>query len=150
MYSVEYRRFYLRDLESIVVWPNPSWWLRLALPAMLLGALGVIMWQWASITFGFIFGILGLLWVILEVALGPTAKSRLRVMATTIDIPLVMRTRRADSVLAKIDAALRATRANEQPTAAAATIQSAEPSVQGTPEASSTPSIAAASQTNAS
>ena len=25
MYAVEYRRFYLRDLESIVVWPTRTW-----------------------------------------------------------------------------------------------------------------------------
>jgi hypothetical protein len=31
MYAVEYRRFYLRDVESIVVWPNRLWLLRMVI-----------------------------------------------------------------------------------------------------------------------
>ena len=42
MYSVEYRRFYLRDLDSIVVWPNRIWLWRMALAAGLFGPLGVV------------------------------------------------------------------------------------------------------------
>jgi hypothetical protein len=150
MYSVEYRRFYLRDLESVVIWPNRLWWCRLTIPAVLLAALGVVMWKWVNFTFGFIFIILCLAWLTLEVALGPTAKSRLRITGTTIDLSLVMRTRRADDVLAKIDTALRATRAKEQPAAPAAVAESVESSVEATSEGSSTPSVAVATQTNAS
>ena len=36
MYAVEYRRFYLRDLESIVVWPSRTWLLRPIIPGVLL------------------------------------------------------------------------------------------------------------------
>ncbi len=37
MYAVEYRRFYLRDLESIVVWPTRTWLWRMALVVVLFG-----------------------------------------------------------------------------------------------------------------
>jgi hypothetical protein len=40
MYAVEYRRFYLRDLESIVVWHSRTWLLRPAIPGVLVLALG--------------------------------------------------------------------------------------------------------------
>ena len=36
MYAVEYRRFYLHDLESIVVWPSRTWVWRLTVPGLLL------------------------------------------------------------------------------------------------------------------
>ncbi|HEX8878993.1 MAG TPA: hypothetical protein VF749_03140, partial [Candidatus Acidoferrum sp.] len=44
MYTVEYRRFYLRDLESITVWPSRAWLLRPIVPGVLLGALGASLW----------------------------------------------------------------------------------------------------------
>lgn len=150
MYSVEYRRFYLRDLESVVIWPNRWWWLRLTIPAVVLAALGLAIWQWMNTTVGYILCSLGLLWMIVEVALGPTAKSRLRITGITVELPIVMRTRRAGSVLGKIDAALRVLRVNEQPITPVAATQSAESSVYGKSEASSTGSIAVATQTNAS
>ena len=110
MYAVEYRRFYLRDLESIVVWPNQLWLLRVTIPAVLFAALGASLWAWANSTAGAIFGGLGLAWVALELAFGPTARSRIRTTGATVDLPLVKRTRRARKVLAKIDAAVRAAR----------------------------------------
>ena len=151
MCAVEYRRFYLRDLEYIVVWPNRLWLWRLIIPAGLLAALGVSLWQWVNSTAGAIVCSVAFAWVGLELALGPTAGSRIRTTGASIDLPLVKRTRRARKVLAKVDAAVRATRGFiEQPTAPATITSPAEPHVQTRSEATATASVAAATQTNGS
>jgi hypothetical protein len=141
-YTVEYRRFYLPDLESIVVWPSRLWLLRLILPGALLGALGVSLGVWVDSTTGAIFGGVGLAWAGLELALGPTAETRIRTTGASVDLALVKRTRRAHKVLAKIDAAVRAARASvtAQPTAHVDGSQPAKPSGQASPE--STPAQA--------
>lgn len=110
MYAVEYRRFYLRDLESIVVWHSRTWLLRPAIPGVLLLALGALLWQTVNFTAGAIAGGAGLAWAALELALGPTAQARIRTTGASVDLPLVKRTRSARKVLAKIDAGVRATR----------------------------------------
>ena len=131
MYAVEYRRFYLRDLESIVVWPRRLWVLRPIIALVLLGTLGALLWHWANFYAGAVAGGLGLAWAILEVALGPTAKSRIRTTGVSVDLPLVARTRRASRVLSKIDAAARAARGavSDRPTAPIGSPQPAQPSV---------------------
>jgi hypothetical protein len=138
MYAVEYRRFYLRDLESIVVWPNRLWLLRPIIPGLLLGTLGALFWNFVNFTTGAIFGGAGLAWVALELALGPTAHSRIRTTGVTVDLPIVKRTRRARKVLAKIDAAVRVTRgsAAEPGTVPASGTQPAQPSTQTSSEGS--------------
>src|SRR5438046_8818493 len=103
VYAVEYVRFGSRDLESIVVWPTPAWLWRLVLPVVLVGGLGVAFSQWVDSTAGAIFGGVGLVWVAAELAMGPTAGSRIRTTGASVDLPLVARTRRARKVLAKID-----------------------------------------------
>lgn len=149
MYAVEYRRFYLRDLESIVVWPSHLWRLRL-IPGILSAFLGAYLWEFVNSTAGEIFTGIGFAWVVLELVLGSTARARLRTSGATVDLRLVKRMRRASKVLAKIDEAVRATRgAVEQPTAPATTSSLAEPNLQTRSEASATASIAAATQTNA-
>lgn len=151
MYTVEYRRFYLRDLESVVVWPSRSWLFRLIIPGVLLAMLAASLWQWVNSTAGVIFVGVALAWVALELALGPTARARIRTKGASVDLPLVKRTRRAAKVLANIDAAVRATRGGiEQPTAPAIFTQPSEAQVQTRSEASATASIPAATQTNAS
>jgi hypothetical protein len=150
MYAVEYRRFYLRDLEYIVVWPSRLWLWRLIVPAVLIAALGVSLWQWVNSTAGAIFCGVALAWVGLELALGPTAGSRIRTTGASIDLPLVKRTRRARKVLAKVDAAVLATRVVERPTASANINSPAEPLVQTRSETSAIASVAAATQTNGS
>jgi hypothetical protein len=151
MYTVEYRRFYLRDLESIIIWPSRLWLWRLVIPTVLLAALAVSLWQWVNSTVGAIFGGVAVAWVTLELALGPTAGARIRTTGASVDLPLVNRTRRAGTVLAKIDEAVRGARgAIEQPTAPPTIIQPAEPTVQTRSEASATTSIAPAIQTNGS
>ena len=149
MYAVEYRRFYLRDLEYIMVWPSRLWLWRLILPAVLLAALGAVLWQRVNSTAGAILGSLALLWVAWELTLGPTARSRIRITGASVDLPLVNRIRRARKILARIDAAVVATRtALEQPTAHQTINQGAELPVETRSEASSTPSVTAAIQTN--
>jgi hypothetical protein len=150
MYAVEYRRFYLRDLECIVVWPSHSWRFRLIIPGALFVALGASLWQWVNSTSGAIFTGIGLAWVMLELALGPTAGSRIRTTGVSVDLPLVKRTRRARKVLDTIDAALRASRdVAMQPAVLIPSLQEAAVSVQTNSEAASAaPSIADASQTN--
>jgi hypothetical protein len=151
MYAVEYRRFYLRDLESIVVWPTRAWLWRMSLVVVLFAGSGVAFWQWVDSTTGAIIGGVGLVWVAAELALGPTAAARIRTTGASVDLALVARTRRARKVLAKIDAAVRATRGViEQPTAPASITSSAEAHVQTRSEASATASIAAATPTNGS
>jgi hypothetical protein len=151
MYAVEYRRFYLRDLEYIMVWPSRLWLWRLIIPAVLLAALGVSLWRWVNSTAGAIFSSVALAWAGLELALGPKARSSIRTTGATIDLPLVKRTRRARKVLAKIDAAVRATRGViEQPTALASITSPAEPQVQTRSEAAATASIPVATPTNGS
>ena len=110
MYAVEYRRFYLRDLESIVVWPKRTWLWRPAVPGMLFVALGGLLWHWVNFTAGAIVCGAGLAWAALELALGPTAGSCIRTSGASVDLPLVNRARRTRKVLAKIDAAVRAAR----------------------------------------
>ena len=127
MYTVEYRRFYLRDLESIVVWPNRVWFLRAIIPGSLLLALAALLWQLVNFTTGAVFGVLGLAWAGLELALGPTAEARISTTGATVDLPLVKRTRRARKLLAKVDAAVRVARGGtiEEPAAAVPAAQSA-------------------------
>jgi len=150
MYAVEYRRFYLRDLEYIMVWPSRLWLWRLLVPAVLLVAVGISLWQWVDSTAGAIFCGLALAWVGLELALGPTARSRVRITGTAVDLPLVRRTRRAEKVLAQIDAAVQAARnLIEQPTTPANITLPAEHNAQTRSEASAI-SMAAATQTNGS
>ena len=150
MYAVEYRRFYLRDLEYIMVWPSRLWLWRLITPAVLLAAVGVSFWQWVNSTAGAIFGSMGLAWVALELVLGPTAKSRIRTTGTTVELPLVKRTRRASKVLAALDAAVRASRdVTMQPLAPMPSLQPAGVSVQTNSEAvPAAPSVANGSQSN--
>ena len=151
MYTVEYRRFYLRDLEYVMVWPSRLWRWRLIIPAVLLAAVGVSLWHWVNSTAGAIFGSVALAWVALELALGPTAGSRIRTTGASIELPLVKRTRRAKKVLAKIDAAVGATRGVvEQPIVPATITPASEPHVPARSVASATASIAAATQTNGS
>jgi hypothetical protein len=152
MYVVEYRRFYLRDLETIVVWPSHIWLWRLVVPGMLFAAVGIAFWQWVNLTVGAIFGGLGLAWVASELALGPTAGSHIRTTGASVDLPLVARTRRARKVLDKIDAAVRAARGSvEQPIVPVTSAQPAKLSPQTNSEAPSvTVSIEDATQTNVS
>jgi hypothetical protein len=150
MYAVEYRRFYLRDLEYIMVWPRRSWMWRMIIPGVLLVSLGVSLWVRVNSIFGAIFTGVGVAWVALELALGPTAKSRIRTMGATVDLPLVKRMRRAQKVLTIIDAAVRAARGViEQPSAPARISSLAQSNVETISESSVTASIAAATQTNA-
>src|SRR6266481_2334288 len=150
MYAVEYRRFYLCDLESIVVWPSRAWLWRMVLVVGLFGALSIAFWQWVDSTAGAVFGGVGLAWVLAELALGPTAGCRIRTTGASVDLPLVARTRRAGKVLAKIDAAIRAARGGaEQLAAPVSSAQPVELPVQTNSETPSV-SIADATQTNGS
>jgi hypothetical protein len=141
MYAVEYRRFYLRDLESIVVWPSRTWLLRPTIPAVLFGALGALLWHWINFTAGAIAGGAGLACAALELALGPTAATRIRTTGASVDLPLVKRTRRAQKVLARIDAAVRAARGGviEQPTPRIGGPQPAKPANQTSSESATAP-----------
>jgi hypothetical protein len=152
MYVVEYRRFYLRDLESIVVWPSGLWLWRLVIPGALFAAFGTLFWLRVNSTVGAILGGVGLAWVALELALGPTAASRIRTTGATVDLPLVARTRRARKVLERIDRAVHAARdVVEQAPLPAAERRPAEPSVETGSGATPTgASIADATQTNGS
>ncbi len=151
MYAVEYRRFYLRDLEYVMVWRSGMWLWRLVIPAVLLVTFGASLWLWVNSIAGEIFTSVGIAWVALELVLGPTAGSRIRITGATIDLPLVKRTRRAQKVLAKIDAAVRAARSViEQPTAPASIALPTEHHTQTRSEASATTSIATATGTNGS
>ena len=151
MYAVEYRRFYLRDLESIVVWPTRVWLWRMVLVLVLFGALGIAFWQLVNSTTGAIIGGVGLAGVLAELALGPTAAARLRTTGASVDLPLVARTRRARKVLGKIDAAIRATRGVKQATTPVTSAQPTEPVVQTSSEVRpGAAAIADATQTNGS
>jgi hypothetical protein len=149
LYVVEYRRFYLRDLESILVWPNPRWLWRVLTPAAVFAILGACFYEWVDTTTGFIFFILAGAWVALELALGPTANSTVRTLGASVDLRLVKRARRASKVLAKIDKAVRAARGPIEQ-AATTTISPPEPALQTRSEAAAAASIAAATPTNAS
>ena len=150
MYAVEYRRFYFRDLESVMVWPSRLWPLRLLTPAVVLAAIGALFWLWMNATAGEIFVGMSLAWILLELALGPTAKSRVRTTGSSVDLPLVQRTRRAPKVLVAIDEAVRASREATLQSAVSVSSQQTGISVQTNSEAASAArSIADASQTNA-
>ena len=153
LYTVEYRRFYLRDLESITVWPFRAWVLRPIIPGVLFGGLAVSLGLWVSSMSGLIFAGIGLAWVALELALGPTAQSRIRTTGASVDLPLMKRTRRARRILAKIDAAVRVAKGSlmGQPIAPMAGPQPTEPSIQTNSEAASVAApIADPTGTNAS
>jgi hypothetical protein len=147
MYAVEYRRFYLRELEYIMVWPSRLWRIRV-IPGVLSAFLGAYLWQFVNSKAGAILVGIGIAWAGMELALGPTAKSRVRTMGAIVDLPLVKRTRGAQKVLAKIDVAVRAARGVTVQTTASET--PAEPQVQKRSEASTISSIAAATETNGS
>jgi hypothetical protein len=128
MYSVEYRRFYLRDLESIVVLPNRAWLWRMGLVGLLFAGLGLAFWRWVDSTTGAIIAGVGLVLVAVELGLGPTAGARVCATGVSVDLPLVARTRRASKVLAKIDTAVRGARGvGSQTTAPGTSTQPAEP-----------------------
>jgi hypothetical protein len=152
-YSVEYRRFYLQDIESIVVWPSKTWIWRMVIPGVLFAMFGAMFWVWGSTTTSAVFTGIGVVWVGLELALGPTAHSSIRTTGAIVDLPLVARTRRARKVLAKIDAALRTARASEPQPSASSPIVSplqAELSAQINSGGSASPAIVDAAQTNES
>jgi hypothetical protein len=151
MYAVEYRRFYLRDLVSIVVWPTRAWLWRMAVEVVLFAGLGAVFWQWDSTT-GAIFVAVALALAAWELAMGPTAGARICTTGSSVDLPLVARTRRARKVLGKIDAGVRAARGViEQPTAPVTSSEPAKPSLQTNFEVpSGTVSIADATQTDGS
>jgi hypothetical protein len=151
MYTVEYRRFYLSDLEYVVVWPSRRWLWRLIVPAAVLAATGGSLWAWVDSTAGEVFVGIALAWLALELALGPTAKSSIRTTGATVDLPLVSRTRRARKILAKIDAAVRSTRAvMEQSSASSSASSFGESNTQEKSESAATVSVAPATQTNGS
>lgn len=147
MYAVEYRRFYLRDLEYIMAWPKASWRWRMIIPGALFVALGIPFWVRVGYLSGAIFTGIGVAWVGLEFALGPTAKSRIHTVGATVDLPLVKRMRRAQNVLATIDAAVRAARVVEQPSAPARI--NPQPASNAETISESSVTAAAATQTNA-
>ena len=149
MYAVEYRRFYLRDLDCIVVWPSRLWRYRL-IPGILCGFFGAYLWEFVNSTAGGIFTGIGFAWVVLELALGQTARSHVRTTGVSVDLPLVKRTRRASKVLAAIDAAVRASRdAATEPTVPTPSLQPAGVSVQTNSQAvPAAPSVANGSQSN--
>jgi len=118
-YVVEYRRFYLTDIESIVVWPNPLWIWRPIIPAGLFFALGALLWFTVNHTAGLFCFAFGCGWAGIELLLGSTAKTRIQTTGTSVDLPIVARTRRAHRVLAKINAAMQAARGETVPQAAA-------------------------------
>jgi hypothetical protein len=131
LYVVEYKRFYLRDIESIVVWPRrASVWRRL-IPGVLVVGLGAIFWSSGSITGAAICGVIGFPWVALELALGRTANARIQTTGASVELPLTKRSRSARKVLAKIDAAIQADRDGlvSQPTTPALVAQLGEHTV---------------------
>lgn len=153
MYAVEYRRFYLRDLDSIVVWPSRTWLLRPIVSGGLLVALGALLWHWINFRSGAIAAGAGMAWAGLELALGPTATTRIRTTGASVNLPLVKRTRRAQKVLARIDAAVRTARGGviEQPTAPTGGPQPANPSSEARSESvPATTSIGNLTQANGS
>ena len=150
MYTVEYRRFYLNDLESIVIWPSRAWIWRMLVPGLLFGVLGIAFWQWVGLTTGAIFGGVGLAWMLLELVLGPTAKSRIRTSGISMDLRLVSRTRRARKIIAKIDAALRSVRADiTEPAVQAANMAPVTPPAQASKETPAAAPVTDPTQTNA-
>ena len=139
MYAVEYRRFYLRDVESIVVWPSRVWFLRPIIPGVVFGAISAVLWHWVNFTAGAIVAAVGVAWVGLELVLGPTAGARIQATGATVELPLVKRARRAGKVLEKIDMAVRSARGSlaVNPTAPAAGAQQMQTSVASNSEAAS-------------
>lgn len=139
MYAVEYRRFYLRDIESIVVWPARAWIWRAGIPTLLLAGTGIALGLEVSVRVGAVFCVLALAWLGWELALGPTAQARIETSGAIVDLHLVKRARRAGKVLATIDAAIRAARgdAPEQPAARREAAHGAEPSSHPGTEAAS-------------
>jgi hypothetical protein len=135
MYAVEYRRFYLRDLESIVVWPNRAWWLRPLIPMVLMGGVAAL-WNKVNSTTALVIAGIGFASAVVELVLGPTAESRIRTTGATVDLPIVKRTRRAQRVLDTIEAAVYIARGNvaEQPTVHAKE-SAQQPSIQLTSDA---------------
>jgi hypothetical protein len=109
--------------------------------------LGAALWAWVNVTAGEIFIGIAAAWVLLELALGPTARSCIRTTGAQVDLPLVKRTRRARRILTIIDKAVRASRgATAQPPVANTTATPVETNSQAAAAASS---IAVPSQTHA-
>jgi hypothetical protein len=118
---------------------------------MLPAGLGAALWAWVNVTAGEIFIGIAAAWVLLELALGPTARSCIRTTGARVDLPLVKRTRRARGVLTIIDNAVRASRgAAAQPAVPNATATPVAVSVETNSQAAAAASsIAVPSQTHA-
>lgn len=140
-YVVEYQRFYLGDIESIVVWPTRTWFLRPIIPGVLLLGLGALLWHTVNHTAGMICGALGCGWAALELALGPTAVARIQTTGASVTLPLVKRTRSAQKVLSKISAAIQGARGGtvEQPTIRSTEVQAASPPTSSETAGATTP-----------
>lgn len=149
MYAVEYRRFYLRDLESITVWPTGSWMMELIIPGTVLGGLAALFWGLDIPGMAGVVAVLDVAWVGWILTLGPTAKARIITSGATVDLRLVARVRHARKVLDQIDAAVRASRADLLEAAAPGEVANASAAVAGENSAGG-PIAAAASETNAS
>jgi hypothetical protein len=102
----------------------------LIVPGAVLAALGGWLWNSVDSTAGKIVLGLGVGWLVWELALGPTAKARLRTTGATVDLPLVKRVRRAPKLLAKIDAAVRASRLDNEQSNSHISVSPAEPSIE--------------------
>jgi hypothetical protein len=150
MYSVEYRRFYLRDLESIVVWPKRYWWLRPVVPGAQFGALGFSLWVWVNTIAGGIFLGIAVGWVVLELVLGPRAGACIRTNGAKLEMPIVNRISRAQKILSKIDAAVRTHRGIIQQPSSSGSIFHSPGAVEQSGAEPSAPTSIAATGTNAS
>jgi hypothetical protein len=129
-YVVEYQRFYLGDIASVVVWRRRTWFLRSIIPGALLLGLGALLWYTVNHTAGMICVALGCAWAALELALGPTAAARIQTSGASVNLPLVKRTRSAQKILSKINAAIQAARGGTvgQPATPATEVLAASPS----------------------
>ena len=131
----------LKRIGGPSVSPDGKW--------VLFAAVGSCFWYWVNSTSGAIFISIGVVWALLELALGPTAASRVRITGVSVDLPLVKRTRRAGKVLEAIDAAVRASRDVTMQPAVLVPLQTTGIPIPTNSEAvSATPSLADASATN--
>jgi hypothetical protein len=98
-YTIEYKRVFFADLQSVMLWRTPAWYWRMAVIAAAGGLLTWLFWM-LSLRAGLILLALTLAGVGAELILGPTAVAELRTASQRLRAPL---TGRLNSSIKKLE-----------------------------------------------
>jgi len=116
-YSEEYRRFYFRDIQAIVLRQTAFWWVATIIGAVFT-ALGIWMWMQSDMVFkvwGAILTIPFAFVFLLNLLFGPTCECRLLTAVQTEPLPSLSRMRSARKTIGAILPRIREAQGTFQP-----------------------------------